>query len=469
MKTAENRLFLLLNTFSKQEWKAFGRFVHSPFFNQQKILIAFFDYLHECYRELKLLPTNAQIYKKIYGKQTYDDVRVRILISNLQKLAEQYLIHSKINANNVPQKTILLHEYRKRKLPKHFDRTAKKIKQELDVLAHKNDNYYQTLYEVQREELQQQSSSKRMAAFNFQEVSDNIDLVFLIQKLRQACFSLSHQAIYKSTNDFGLLNQALAFIKEKNILQDAPMVAAYYYSYQLMSPEQSDDIFQAWKKLILKEGDNFPHDELRDINIFGINYCIKKFNEGDNNYSSELFEMYKEGLRKEFLFTDNILSRFTYRNIATMGMISKEYDWVEDFLIDYKNKLERKYRQHTFEFNLGRLKYERKEYDAALDLLQKAEYRDLLLNLSAKSVLLKIYFEQDAFDVLDSHLQAMRVFIRRKKIIGYHKENYQNLIHYTSKLLELNDYDKAAKQQLKAEIDAIKQIAERSWLLEKLA
>jgi len=63
----------------------------------------------------------------------------------------------------------------------------------------------------------------------------------------------------------------------------------------------------------------------------------------------------------------------------------------------------------------------------------------------------------------------MKNFIRRKKIIGYHKENYLNLIHFVKQLLELKRFDKIAKQQLSQEIISTKAVAEKTWLLEQVA
>lgn len=71
--------------------------------------------------------------------------------------------------------------------------------------------------------------------------------------------------------------------------------------------------------------------------------------------------------------------------------------------------------------------------------------------------------------LLDSHLSAMLRFVKRKKIIGYHKENYQNLVILTLKLIELNRYDKAAVEAMKLTIETTEPLTERPWLLAMLA
>ena len=100
-----------------------------------------------------------------------------------------------------------------------------------------------------------------------------------------------------------------------------------------------------------------------------------------------------------------------------------------------------------------------------MQLLQKADYKDLLLSLAAKMLQLKIFYELTEFDLLESHLQAFGAFIRRKKALGYHRDNYQNTLHFTQKLLDTNRFDKAAWAALRAEIEATGALAEREWLL----
>ena len=66
-----------------------------------------------------------------------------------------------------------------------------------------------------------------MEAHNLQKVSDTLDTAYLTLKLRQTCLSLSHQAVYKTDYQFGLLPALLAHIESQNLL-DIPAIAVYY-------------------------------------------------------------------------------------------------------------------------------------------------------------------------------------------------------------------------------------------------
>lgn len=103
-----------------------------------------------------------------------------------------------------------------------------------------------------------------------------------------------------------------------------------------------------------------------------------------------------------------------------------------------------------------------------LQLLQKANYRDPLLNLAAKTLLLKTYFVLNEFDLLQSHLDAMRNYIHRKKVIGYHRNNYLNIIRFTERMLHLEPSNRQVLGELRIEIEKEAVLTEKEWLLEQV-
>ena len=179
-------------------------------------------------------------------------------------------------------------------------------------------------------------------------------------------------------------------------------------------------------------------------------------------------ELYKEGLEKELLLEQGRLSRFSYHNIVGTGLRSGQYEWTENFINTYKNTLEKQYRESSYSFNLARLAYSRQDYNETLSLLQKSNYRDLLLNLSAKTLLLKTYCELEEIDLLFSHLDAMQKYIRRKKVIGYHKTNYLNIIHFARRLITINKFDKTELNILAVAIKEEEILSEKQWFLKQL-
>ena len=82
--------------------------------------------------------------------------------------------------------------------------------------------------------------------------------------------------------------------------------------------------------------------------------------------------------------------------------------------------------------------------------------------------MLKIYFELNETDVLDSFINSFQRYLQRKKGLGYHRENYLNTLQFARRLISLNPFDKAEKTALKNEIELTAAVGEREWLLEQL-
>ena len=463
----KSRLILVFNTLSKQELRELGKFIRSPFFNQQKNLIDFFDYLVDCRENLQIIPTKEKVFEKVFPGQKNSDVKVRLLMSDLHKLIEKYLICQATFSNKIQTKMQLAQIYRRRNLPKHFQKTIKNVDELLDQDSLRHDDYFNNKYDQLLEQQKFATTFKRTDEFKLQEITDILDVTFITKKLKQTCLLFSHQAVYKKEYDFGLLEDIIKHIEEKNLL-DIPAISVFYYYYQALTQEGHLNYFQKFKNLVFLHDKKFPPQELRDLYLFAINYCIRQLNQGQINFAQEGLELYKEGLKKGFLFENKKLSRFAYNNIVAMALRVKDYDWAVEFIETYKGDLARRYRESTWMFNLARLEYERNNYDDALIYLQKADFGDLVNNLIAKTILLKIYYELGEFNLLDSHLESMKSFIRRKTASGYHQTNYLNIIRYTKKLLNTNFYDRTKKEILQKEIEGEEILTERKWLLKQV-
>ncbi len=462
----KSRLITVFFTLSPKELRELSKWVRSPFFNQQESVSRLFDYLRECHQMLKMIPTKKQAFGVIFPKQDYEDVRLRLLMSDLLKLIEKYLVHADYFNDTIKARIRLAAIYRRRKLPNQFERTSRSIQRQQEQWPFRDANYYYDSYREQLEQFHFASTTKPAGELQFQRMSNTLDLAFLAFKLRQSCLQLSQETVYKSREDSGFPIELLHYI-EQHYLQE-PVILIYYHCYLSLSRPEAEGDFHQFRDLLHQHQTIFTDTELRDLYLFAINFCIRRINNGEHQYYKEVLQLYKEGLARAYLIENGQLSRFAYHNIATAGLRSGEYSWVEQFIHDYRHVLERRYQDSSFSFNIARLEYSRKNYKPALELLQKSNYKDLLLNLPAKIVLLKIYFELDEFSLLDSHLEAMKMFIRRKKVIGYHQTNYLNIIQFTKKLMTVNPYDKADRQRLRNQIESEEILTEREWLLEQL-
>ncbi|MCB0596180.1 MAG: hypothetical protein H6557_22530 [Lewinellaceae bacterium] len=462
-----SRLLAVVENLSKKEVRELRKFLRSPFFNQREDVAQLFEFLTERVFALKINPAKEQAFHALYPGQPYNAQQVRYAMSWLLKAIELYLSLQPLLADERQQKIELAHAYREKRLPKHFQQTMQQLSRQQEQQPIRNAEYFEYEYRIQLEQYAFTASRKRISEHNLQEISDTIDLAFIARKLRQTCFLLSHQAVYKREYDFGLLEEALQFVDKKGLLR-IPTIAGYYHCYHALRGLEPEQHFQRFKAILLHQSNLFPADEARDLFLLAINYCIRELNAGREAYAREGLDLYKEGFRTGMLVQEGQITRFTYRNAVAMALKEGELQWAEIFIREYKNRLPKEHRESMYSFSLARLAYVRQQYGKALEYLQRSEYQDLLLNLAAKTLMIKAFYELEEFDTLESHLDAMKVFLRRKDIIGYHRRNYRNIIRYTQKLLHLNWNDRGEVEGLRKTIEAEEVLTEREWLLEQV-
>lgn len=465
----KSNLINTLRTFDKKEFRDFRKWLQSPAHNQREDVMALFDYLasgNHLFSEKHLAKPKA--FRAVYPDRTFSDAEMRQVMHFLFRTVEEFLVHQELLKDEVRVQATLAKVYRKRQLPKLFKRAMDSGWKIQDRQHTRNSQFYENEMLLQYEQYSYLSGLGRNVPLNLQEVSDASDVAFLANKLRLGCIMLSHQAVFKTEYDMGILTEAVHKVEEEERYLDVPAVAIYYHGFRAISMPEKEEHYQKLKAEILRSGSLFPHSELRVIYLMAINYTIQKTNAGKRDYFREAFELYQAGMKTDLFLENGMLSRFTFGNSISIALNLKEFDWVEKQIAESSPKLEEKYRENFVRFYRARLHFERKEYDEAMLLLAQSDYDDILMNLHAKTMLMKMYYELDEENVLDSLLSSMRTYLQRKKLLGYHKTNYKNIISLTKKLLRINPFESGQKEKLKTEIEATSPLTERNWLLEQL-
>ncbi|MEO8665374.1 MAG: hypothetical protein ABI462_07745 [Ignavibacteria bacterium] len=114
----------ILKTLSRDEFKRFGYFAESPYFNRNNSLIRLAGELREFYPSFDSgKMTEEYLYKKVFGNK-YSYSSMKNLMSEMLTLCENFLIADRVNKvdNLGPRNTIdLLEELRERHLDKLFE------------------------------------------------------------------------------------------------------------------------------------------------------------------------------------------------------------------------------------------------------------------------------------------------------------------------------------------------------------
>jgi hypothetical protein len=413
-------------------------------------------------------PTRAACYQVLYPDRIFKAEQFRQILHKLTEIVRTYLVYKALEEDALLKDRLLALQLEKLDLNLLAQQTLQKAEKRLEQSTQRGPGWHEARFQLRRQIYSNELAGARTQQLNLQDFSDDLEFDFMLRKLKLSCELISHSAVYRSNYDFGLLDAVLEKIRTSEKLRNTPEIAVYYHCcLALLNPDEAAH-FETLKPYLHNISAFFQPQESRDVLLLSINYCIRKLNQGSLQYSHEGLNLYQLALEKGFLYKKGEISRFTFRNIVGMGLKIGAFDWVESFITSHQDKLPAPHRESMVSFNFARLCYERKQYDQALHFLQKADYQDILLALAAKTLLLKIYYETQAFRSLDAAIDSFKIFLRRKKVLAYHRNNYQNFLKYMERLLALHPSNLSEKNILQASILNEETLTEKAWFLSKL-
>ncbi|MCB0579426.1 MAG: hypothetical protein KDD10_08975 [Phaeodactylibacter sp.] len=462
-----SKLWLLFETLSEKELRQLRNFLRSPFYTRREDVFRLYEHLRRHRKKGVVALTAEGAFAYTFPDEAYDSLKLRGTMSDLLELIEQYMLSKHFEKGKLPADFALVSIYRSRGLDKHFRWAMNKLKQKVSRFPYQNADFHSHKLAYQMELMYHQTRNRRTGRLNLQAVSGQMDCQYLAQKLRHACTQLSHQAVYQTEYDFGLLSPIVAQVEAMGFL-DVPAIAIYYYCYRFLTEAYSLEYFQAFREQLAGHAALFPEEERKDLYLLAINFCIRQLNRGSAPFAREAWEMYRIGLREGFLLDNGQLSRFAFNNIVGIALKLGETAWAADFIEQYHSSIGDDFREATLSLNQARLAYARADFGRALLLLQNVEYEDLVTNLIARMLLLRIYYLQGELDALSSQLSSLENFVRRASFSQFHKENYLNIARFVKRLISLPPYDKEEREKLRQDIEAADPLSEKEWLLAQL-
>ncbi len=466
------KLFQILSQFDKLEQNRIRKFISSPYFNKDKVVLALF--------ELVVAEINAgsqgewpkeRIWAKLATELPFDDTRLRKYQSDLLKLIEQYLIQQEFEADTFASQAYLLRSIKKKKLRKLHNSTLKTVKEIPEKTPHRDGNYYlgQFLVETSYDQLISDFEEKKTEKTNLEEMSKLLDYFYIGEKLKIYCEVLSRKKFAKHEYDISLIDEILSFA-ERFEYQEIPFIAIYYQIFNMYVEPQEVNHYYKFQNLLSESSHFFPSSQEKVFYDFAQNYCINQLNQGNSLFLKELFGVYKDVIAKGFFTIEGRMESLEFRNIVVVGLRMGEYEWTENFINNYIKLLPTEIRENTRSFNLSQLYFYQKKYSNVIRILQEVEYNDYITNLNAKTTLLMTYYEVGEIDPLFNLLESFRVYLNRnKEIPSARKINYKNLIKFTKRLISLPPSDTKLLTVIKEEVVSTKNIPSRDWLLEKIA
>ena len=471
-----NSLIQGLKKLSRKEMTRFRDFSMSPYHNKNEEVIAFLEYMNAVYPDFNEKRCDKyKIWSKITQRKTFNQAHFNLLISYTLRLFESFLAVEKLAIKTEEEQFFCMENLREKQLFKHYEKLFKNTGKNLNKGDYRDADYYLTQYRFANERDQKYLKvTQKREDDGLQQKQDALDLWFMAMKLRDACEMYMRHRLYGQEYEAGLLTEVLNKIAEQSAqFQDIPAVHIYYLAYEMLRSNEPKDYFLL-KDKIEKQSNLFPKSELQNIYNYLQNFCIRQINQGETEFHKELFEIYRSQLEKALIFDkEGNLLEWHYKNIVTVGLRSKNYDWVRAFIEDYKKYLLTEVVENAYSFNLANYFFAVENYQEVLPLLIQVEYSDMRYKLDVRSLLLRTYYhleETEPFYALcDSFNQLL---IRAKALTDFQRKGYHNMIRMSRKIFAWRsakrfvakpDWERE-RGKLTVELEGVKPVFNATWL-----
>jgi hypothetical protein len=471
------KIYRALAELDVYELNRFDKFVHSPYFNQNKAMVAllelFIPFLKGKHQgEL----SKKEAWDRIYPGKAFNDTRFRKLNSDLLKLFEQFLAQETYESNPLHQASYLVESISDRKIEKLYNTVVSSVKRLSNRQLEKSSSFYYYQYQLEKNQYNLTSEFEKKfkkktkySTLNIEEIAKNLDIFYLGEKLKLYCTLLSWKNVFNLDTDLLFMEEIIKHVEKINY-SNFPPIAMYYQVFKTYSDPDNVEHYYALRELIKSDIDQFPPEEAKDIYGAAQNFCIRMINRGKKDFLKENLDLYKEAINRGILFYNEELSPTTFRNIVISAVNLNEFEWAENFIHTHQDKLSEKHRENAVTFNMARLFWYKRDYPKVIEYLRNVVFDDMIYELNSKSMLIATYYETEEIDPLESLLESFKTFLfRNKKNIPEKRyKTYIQYIKYVKNLLKIIPGDKKAIQSLKTKIEASNQGITKKWLLEKV-
>lgn len=461
--------FSLFLTLKSNEKTKFSKFLRSPYFNRRTDVCNLFDILlAESKNEYSNL-SFENVWICLFPGKKFNRKQLNYTLNFFSERLEQFLAFEELQSDAFQNKLLRCRAFRQRGLLAHFDANTRKLSRQHAAAPYRNAGWWLFEYQLQNEIFARQALHRRGGGTNMARTTEALANFFLLENIRWTATARSMASLTRMAPPPVPLSAESQRIAANASESDNPALALVYAGAQALADPDQEAPFQEFKEALRRQVSLFPPGEARDLYMAAINFAIRRHNRGERNYTREAFDLYREALHSGVLLENGQLPNYTFINILNLAQLLGEHNWSRDFLEQSKNLLPENDRENIYRYGLAGYHFRRSEYEPVLALLREVEFSDVFIQLDARKMLLRSYFELGEWTALASLLDSFQAFLRRQKALGYHRDSYLNLVKFTKKLVKAFEKRPTARKRLAARIEAAGSVAEREWLLGKCA
>ncbi|MEZ4966458.1 MAG: hypothetical protein R2791_14550 [Saprospiraceae bacterium] len=462
----QTKLVEALRQMSTRERSGWRQYVHADFFNKHRALRNLCDLLLEHAPQFDHDDLGKKVlYRRIFGAvEKYNELKINNLISDLYGLLLGFLAYLHWKSNPLDEQYHSLMALSERNLDKQAANVHARFHSLLQQRSDRTAAWHRdSLRYWETGEMLHNRQPRRTAGEHLRRQAEALYRAHTLEKLQLGVAMLSRNTLAvlgpEETPQWQF--HILETQYDDVLAAELPATEVYVAAQELLR-NPSQESFQDLTSGLFRHHQLLQKDELNALYQCALNYCIRRINDGQPEAYADALSLYRTLLDRDLLLQNGRLSQWTYKNIATTGLRSGEFDWTEDFLHTYRDALLPSERDNAFAFNLATFYFEKQDFSNALRTLQNVEFTDITYHVGAKIMQMKAFCLLGEWEALHSLLDATEQFLRRNKSLSaFGKTTNLNFIRIVRQIQQWQERSPAVHRGKKEQ--------ERLGLIEKAA
>ncbi len=475
-----SKLVEILGALSSHELTRLGRFLQSPYYQASPLPDdewRLFDLLrNQLLGDQEPNWDKEAVFAEVFPDMAFVKGKLEKKMSALFKQVQRFIIQEQIHRNqsSFEESMALAQFYRGKNLLRLYHITFAALQKAHAKVSRRDKSFYYNEFQVFLEIAEFKSlQNNRNEDLSLPATLNSLDVYYLVTKLEYAYGLLSlreFQTPIDARESLELLESVTQHLENSSYLK-VPLIETYHTAILVLQDTEDESAFNRLRQLLDEHRNTIPHIDEKALRALCRNYCVHRFNRGEQAYLEMAYNFYREDLERGLLYYNDGLTPGLMRNVAAIGLKQKQYDWVLNFLQNHRQRiLGVENPEEIYQFNLAHYYFELKDYDMTLQSLS-AHYPDLYYRIAAKRLEIKVYYEQSSI-LLEPKMDAFKVFIHRlsrTKLRHTHREGNNNFINALRQIITpgLFKNDKRIERVTK-KIREQEVIIDKDWLLEKL-
>ena len=465
----DSKVIAWLKSLSKREFREFSLYVKSPFHCQHAGTVQLFEALAPHYPHFSDDPLH--LFRKAFPSQDIDQPSFNVLKTYLIRLLRSFLVDMAWKKQQAMRSLLEAELLMERGLYTEAAKVARKLSAQLDT---------QPVLDTDRLYLDFRLLDLQVSlSLQAYERGLEIPLPQLFSTLDQ--FYLCHGLKYLTTatsfaNLFGGKLPMDRWRRFKDIFQHSPasshpLSEMYMYMVQLLVGESDASHLDALVKLLDEHRQQLS--KIEALNLYGLlqNHLWRRYTQGATDVLPAIFSFYREMESLDLLFGHGEYSAHTFRNIVTAGIRLRELNWTREFIERNREKLKSDVGAAAMDYSLAYVDFSERAYGSALKRLQHLKFVDPFYRTGHQTLLLRIYYETEAWEPLYALAATFRRHANRVKSISKNRKAANlNFIGIVKALARIKERRRSRLQLEKVaeRISSCTHLTDRTWLEEKL-